>query len=477
VAERDAITELLGRATALARGRPGDEDVDALLAALGALGDRDVVRFDKRSRSYGSGLDRAEIAALRSPWRRGAARRLWAVLGLVSADGFHRQWAIAAADLQPGVVALVAVRCTDWVAEVRETALLRLAEAPAAVLLERLALLEALAVERPYGGGLDALVEARLGDDDLRAATRSDRAPVRRAAWRRLVARGACAPGELIARAARDRDIRVRAVAASALPALGERDRRRLAETLLGDRIGWLAGRGLDALVALDGAPVIPAALIAPSASLRRRARGWAAVRGLDARAVYLARLRHDPADALALVALAEIGHAADDAVVVGALEDPRSAVRVAALKAVARRDPAAAKAAALAELDGGREGRVVGRAAALVLRAAALRDDDLARLEAIALDAGRPAGARLRALALLRPARWRHLAAALQARAVAEEPLRGVLDDELRTWIADSSRVARGPDAPRREAIEALLPGLDETPRRSIAFVLRTAR
>jgi HEAT repeat protein len=264
-------------------------------------------------------------------------------------------------------------------------------------------------------------------------------------------------------------------VAAGQLDALDDHNRRLVAGVLVCDRVGWLAGRGLEVLVGLDGAPAITSALTAPNATLRRRARHWAAIRDVDARAVYLGRLRRDPFDALGLIALAEIGDPADHAVLLRALAEPRSRVRAAALKAVARFDMPAAQAAAMDDLAAGRSGRV-GRAGVVVLRAASLADADLSRLEHVALDADRPAGQRLRALVLLRPARWRHLVTVLQARRTAEPPLLRVLDEELRAWIAKSSRISRGPDAGLRAIVGPLLNTLDEAPRRSIEFVLRTA-
>jgi hypothetical protein len=149
--------------------------------------------------------------------------------------------------------------------------------------------------------------------------------------------------------------------------------------------------------------------------------------------------------------------------------------VRAAALKAVSRLDPPAAKAAALGELVAGSSGRV-GRAASVVLRAATLGDADFSVLERIARETESPVGQRLRALALLRRARWRHLVVVMQTRRTAQPPLLDVLDQELRAWIAASATVSRGPLEEHRRLVEQMLPELDESRRRSIEFVLRTA-
>ncbi len=100
----------------------------------------------------------------------------------------------------------------------------------------------------------------------------------------------------------------------------------------------------------------------------------------------------------------------------------------------------------------------------------------DLSRLEQVALDTERPAGQRLRALALLRPAPWRHLVAVLQARGTADPPLLRALDEELRIWIAKSSHISRSPDVALRSTVDALLPTADEAAQRAISFVFRTA-
>jgi hypothetical protein len=223
------------------------------------------------------------------------------------------------------------------------------------------------------------------------------------------------------------------------------------------------------------GLRAIRSALTAPNATLRRRAREWAAIRDVDARSVYVERLRAAPSDALALVGLAEVGDRADRDVLVHALGDSRLGVRAAVLKAVARFDMAAAKSAAMDELAAGRSGPV-GRAAAGVLSGVALGEADLNRLEEIAVDDRRPAGQRRRALALLRPARWRHLAVVMEARPGADLSLLHALDQELRVWINTSGHVSRGPDAGLRSRLHALLPTLDSAYRREIDFVLRTS-
>jgi hypothetical protein len=97
---------------------------------------------------------------------------LWTMMGLVSADGFDRQRAISETQFQRGTVALIALRSTDWVVEVRRAALTRLPEVPIALLLEVLPLLGLLTVENHRAGALNELVDGRLGDGDAPSVPR-----------------------------------------------------------------------------------------------------------------------------------------------------------------------------------------------------------------------------------------------------------------------------------------------------------------
>lgn len=456
------------------RGRPGDRDVVALLKELDAFGDGEILRFDVRARSWSSGFGSGEIAKLHSRWRRGAAERLWTIAALVSADGFEREAAVEAVELRRSTIRLIALRSTDWVREVRQAALLRLAAAPVSVLLDVLPLAEVLTRDRARSGDLDALVEQRLSSDDLKAAAASVNPLARRAAWRRLIARGAVPARDLIDGAACDPDVMVRGLAAHQLGELAPGPQHELADVLVGDPVGWIAGLGLQVLVETDGTDAITDALTAPNATLRRRARSWAHVRGVDARAVYLARLEQDPVDELALVALAEISAPEDVDVLTAAAADRRTRVRAAALRALGRLDPPAARELAIKEFVSGGSGRVA-RAASAVLRSASLSTTDVRRLAEVAEDEQRPTGLRLRALSLLRPSRWQHLATVMRCRDAAGPSFKHALDDELRDWITSSARISRGPDPDVRATITALLPGLSDPVRNSIEFTLRT--
>src|SRR4051812_27134072 len=96
------------QAAELVRGRASDDGVDALLVALDELREREIVRFDERSRSWSFGFESGEIAKLRSRWRGGASHRLWTVMALASSDRFERQHAIEDVQLRRSTVALIA---------------------------------------------------------------------------------------------------------------------------------------------------------------------------------------------------------------------------------------------------------------------------------------------------------------------------------------------------------------------------------
>lgn len=266
----------------------------------------------------------------------------------------------------------------------------------------------------------------------------------------------------------------VRSVAATALDAVPAEQQRVLASVLVADSVGSVATPALAVLVGLDGAAAIERALTGPSAAVRR-ARDWAALRGVDARAVYLAQLRESPRDRVAATALAEIGDAQDASLFHEMLGDERPRIRAAGLRALARVDQATARTAAVDALRAGASGRVM-RAAADVLRQGSLSGAELEAVVAIALDQCRDAGQRLRAVALLRRIRWQHIAVLLEARAAAgDEAFLARLDREVAAWIEASRRTGRGPDTALRERIERLLDTLRPDFRREIEFVLRT--
>ena len=414
-------------------------DAPSLLAELGELSPRELVRFDQRSRS--------EL-----PW--GSVARmppgpLKDVLHLVSPSGFVRQASAEGVSLTPLSTRVLVLRSADWVAEVRSAAFGRLRTCDRDLLVGALPLVAWIVDEWTRGDLLRDLLDERLTDDDLRALADTGAVGLRRSAWRRLVARGAVTSADVL-RAATDEDVSVRGLAARALPTLPEAERRTAAERLLDDRVGWVAVRALTELVQLDGAGRIVPALTARSATVRRAARDWARVRAVDARAVYVAR---EPRDELALVGLAELRDARDVELIRAMVDDPRARVRRAGLRALAALDEPAARPIALAWLEAG-----AGRVAADVLRVRVPTDAEAAVLAGIACDRERPLPARERALSLLRPGTWTHFTVAMEA-----SLLTGVLP------------VPQGrPAAHLRARIERLLPAYDGLRRRALELALR---
>src|SRR5579863_3382888 len=177
-------------------------ELDEWLARLESFTPRDLVRFDERGRAPYSGIRWVQITgyadsnATTRIWHRlrdlmnkgsglaGAERDMTSVLALVSPNGHHREYAIRVTALRPIVVRLIALRCIDWVPEVRAAAVDRLADCPPSELLEALPLVEQLARERARGEILSTFLGTRLSDDDLRHAYRSAERSIRRAAWR-----------------------------------------------------------------------------------------------------------------------------------------------------------------------------------------------------------------------------------------------------------------------------------------------------
>lgn len=493
----DAVRELVDRANfLLAQSHRDPARVDEFAVGVAKLTPRDLVRFDEQSRSWMTGIAWDRLPELRGelpPGEGGLHRRwfgrgrsapsaptegelvLWRLLALVSGDGYERERAIRSAQATALSARLLTLRCIDWVQQVRDAALSWLDSCPQAVLVEALPLAVQLASERSRGQLIDALLDARLSDEDLRQACRAGDARTRRAAWRRLVDRGAVTSEDVLEVAVHDGDVVVRAIAGETLQILPVDQKRAVAQVLVEDRVGWIAALALAALVETDGPQVIRPALTGRSAPLRRAARDWASLRGIDARAVYVECLASDSQDVIALMALAELGDPRDAYLFTGMLSDPRSRVRAAGLRGLVRVDRDGARSAAIDVLASDSAGRLA-RVAASVLGDGVPTATEVEILERVALDPSRPDGQRLRAMSLLRPSRWLHLAVLLEAQQQASEiGTQARLGAELRAW--SGARIGRAPDGRLRGRIERVLPTLDANRRRSIEFILRTSR
>lgn len=338
------------------------QGVDGLLWRLDRLRARDVVRFD------------AELRAAVAPGA-AAPARLATVVALTSADGHERQRAVESVrtDAPDDIVAnLLVVRAVDWVEPVRAAALAKLRELPPLTRLYVLPMVERLR-SRARGGPLVALFAELVEPDALRitAAPWGHPDPLsRRCAWRLLHDERELWVDEVVHQLAVDRDASVRALAAEAIDVVisneSDHERRRVA---------------------------IKAALLCRDAGVRRSAREWAALDRLDADGFYSGLFGGPPAFALA--------ESATIATVEARLHDRSPRVSAAALRALARLSPHAARDEARALLLQPSSRRVA-RAAARVLRAAGLDDVDRAELAAAAAEPGRPAADRQRLLRLL---------------------------------------------------------------------------
>lgn len=475
-AKGDPVALAIEQANWLLDSSPDQHALAAFVEQLEELSPRDLTRLDWQARSWYSGVEWAAVDKLRWPSLSGSHKALWEALALVSGDGHVRESAARSVSPTPLSARLLVLRCLDWVQQVRDAALTRVDELPHDLLVEVLPLAEQLATERKRGAVLVALLDARLSDDDLRSAARAEEALVRRAAWRRLTERGAASADELTDIAARDTDVLVRAAAAGVLGDLPADGRRRLAWVLINDRVGWIAAPALAALVGLDGERPIRQALVARTAPVRRAAQGWATIHAIDARAVYTQRLSANPEDPIALQALTDLADARDADVFRRMLTDPRSRIRAAGLRALARTDQVEARAAALDALRGFSTGRVTW-AAADVLRDGAPSSVEANQLAALALEDRRTPGQRFRILSILRPAGWLHLATVLKLlRAAQDDPVRQRLLMEVDAWRRLNSHTTRGPGPTLREDILVGLGVLDERRRQSIEFLLRTS-
>ncbi len=471
----DPVSLAIQQANRLLECSPRRDEVDALLDALAALSPRDLARFDWQSRSWMSGVTWKAVEQLRWPLLRGARKPLWHALALVSGDGYERERAIKSAPVTRLHVQLLVLRCLDWVAPVREAALARLDDIDDDLLVGALPLAETLAAERHRGHILEALLDARLTDDHLRLAGHRGETIVRRAAWRRLADRGSLTVADLNA-VAGDGDVVVRSIASRHLPSLPEDHRRWLAGRLLDDPVGSVATPALATLVALDGDPVVIRALTARTATVRRAARDWARLRSIDARAVYRDVLANNAMDAVALIGLAELADPVDCDRFHAMVSDTRTRIAAAGLRALARVDERAGRAAAVDALRNRPVGRVTW-AAADVLRGSTPGRDEAEALAAVARDPQRPIGHRFRALSLLRPLRWLHLIVLLEIRAGEKAPrVRRRLDMEVDAWLQLSGRIGRGPNNELAPRLSRLLPSVDEGRRERIEFILRTS-
>jgi hypothetical protein len=469
----DPVARALGEVDRLHARRVSADVAEQFLRELDAFDVGQMARFDARVRRWRYGPPAYRRAFGRDQWPGAGAATFEQFLDLVSRDGRQRQRAVEKLPLRPCVALLITIRATDWVAQVRAAALRRVATMDPDVAVELLPAVDTLAHARERGHALRSVLAQRLDNEDLKRASCSPNHLIRRAAWRRLIDRSAYDPSDVVNRAIADPDVIVRSVAAAAIGTFSVENRRAAATALIQDHVGALAARGLEALVLIEGDAPLLIALMSPTTTLRRRAQEWARLRQINAAALYRDRLQQDAGQREALLGLAEIAEPADLELMVRALNDARAPVRTAALRAVAALDPDLAERAAVDELETGTSGKAM-RWAAVLLRRRAPSEDALRRVEAIALDDGRPLRHRIRAASVLRRSRWLHLMTLLRIQE--SSPQDALIADELRAWFSHSATITRAPDRSIRTKIEDAASQLDHGQRRQLEFLLRTA-
>lgn len=114
-------------------------------------------------------------------------------------------------------------------------------------------------------------------------------------------------------------------------------------------------------------------------------------------------------------------------------------------------------------------------KAAARVLADHAPTRDEAEIFEEVAAS-DRPLSQRLRALRVLRPFRWIHLATLLECYASARPEEAGSFEKELDYWLTRRRGGAVAPPTPLKDRIVACLDGLPEERQSFIRFVLRTS-
>lgn len=281
---------------------------------------------------------RTEVAAYLAARRDGA--RL--ALALCHPDGRVRASALEEAAAATELLPLIAVRCTDWAAPVRERARELLRTAMPAVGVAELSQLGAVLLRlgrRQRGDfGADLLHQAlrALPDDGVRKLLDVPDRAMRRLVWRCALERGTFAAAELAGAAARGHDVVVRRLCADAVLALvGPQTGDDVLGPLLAARSADVRAAGVTALRRAGRAAQAEPYLADRSATVRACARYVLRQAGVDP----LPRYRSwcaDPCDASmpagAPVGLAECGAREDAGLLWPLLGHPVAAVRAQAV-------------------------------------------------------------------------------------------------------------------------------------------------
>lgn len=454
-----------------------------LVAALAELSDEDLVRLDGRVRpwwwEHGPRERRLLGAALAA--RNPVVVRAATAAGTLSPDGYLREAAVNRLGNElPWSFALLAVRTTDWVAQVRRAAMAALEAAETDSAIEHLPLLEQLSASRARAGEIREWVERRLAGDQaldaLSAARGHTDARVRRAAWRRLNGHRPEQVAREIGRALSDPDLAIRLWAVQRLDRLEDPQLLALGPQLLADPVGRIRAVGLSIALSTggsDGDLTAKRSLPDRSAAVRRVAQAYLTERSVDVSEFYKELLGERVTGAIVL-GLAESGGRAALPQLRKLLTDERSSVRRAALRAITKVSPE--QAPELASACVADESEPVARDALRVLASKATSAEVVSHVEAASTNDSRPR-VRATALSALRRHRWRWLALALAQLADSDAGVRAHAQEELRLWLGESAHVYYGPTEIERRLIERSFDNADPDQRRVIEFVIRTAR
>lgn len=453
------------------------------VAVLGGLSDKELLALDLRARpwwwEHGSrerGLFRAALASPDPVVGRAAA-----AAGAMSPDGYLREVAVRQLGGElPWSFPLLALRATDWVAEVRRAAQAALESAETDCLVEHLPLLAGLCGSRGRAGDLSDWLERRMAGEEAvealgRARHHTD-VGVRHAAWRRLAQQRPELVTEEIEQALSDGDVAIRLWAARRLEDLGRERLVALAPTLLGDPVGRVRAVGLS--IALDVASeehdrLAEGSVGDRSLAVRRVAQTYLSARSFDLSGLYT-RLLRERVSAARVLGLAEVGGRAALPQLEALLGHDRPSVRRAAMRAIGMVAPEDAPRLALECISDDSE--PLARDALRILAGTAATTGLLAHIAAAGTSDPRPS-VRITALGALKRSRWRALALALAQLTDVDAEVRTHAKQVLGTWLTESARAYYAPKEEERFLIERHLANASSNQREAIEFVLRTAQ
>jgi HEAT repeat protein len=453
------------------------------VALLGGLSDEELLALDLRARpwwwAHGSREQGLLQAALASP--EPVVGRAAAAAAAMSPDGYLREAAVRQLGGElPWSFPLLALRATDWVAEVRGAAQAALESAETGCLVEHLPLLEGLCGSRGRGGDLSDWLERRMAGEeaveDLREARHHADVGIRRAAWRRLAQQRPELVTEEIEQALSDRDVAIRLWAARRLEDLGRERLVSLAPTLLGDPVGRIRAVGLS--ITLDVASeehdrLAEGSLGNRSLAVRRVAQSYLSARSYDLSGLYTGLLseRVSPARVLGL---AEVGGREALPQLEALLEHDRPSVRRAAMRALGMVAPEQAPRLAIQCISD--ESESLARDALRILAGRAAPTAITPHIAAAGTGDPRPS-VRITALGAMKRSRWRALALALAQLADPDENVRTHAKQVLGIWLTESAHAYYAPTEEQRFLVESHLANAPRNQRDAIEFVLRTAQ